>query len=200
MMFLDPKSTLYTCVKESCEDCKAANKLVCHFNGAQLFRFLLINFPLFIIAGYVIYRFNHVLLLPWVIFIFSYFGLMEIRVMCSHCPHYAEPGLKALKCWANYGSPKLWKYRPGPTSITEKIVFISGFLIMLLPPLIFLIIQRNFVFASIYLVLLVGWKIGLRVSFCKKCINFACLFNAVGSDTRDSFFANNPVVRNAWKK
>ena len=36
----------------------------------------------------------------------------------------AETGTKTLKCWANYGSPKLWKYRPGPMSLAEKTVFI----------------------------------------------------------------------------
>jgi hypothetical protein len=48
------------------------------------------------------------------------FGLLEIRVMCSHCPHYAEAG-RLLKCWANYGSPKLWAYRPGPMCRMETL-------------------------------------------------------------------------------
>ncbi|GAJ20475.1 unnamed protein product, partial [marine sediment metagenome] len=30
-----------------------------------------------------------------------------------------ELEINTLKCWANYGSPKLWKYRPGPMSLNE---------------------------------------------------------------------------------
>ena len=48
----------------------------------------------------------------------GFFGFIETRVLCSHCPHYAEEGA-SLRCWANYGSPKLFKYRPGPMSTTS---------------------------------------------------------------------------------
>jgi hypothetical protein len=45
---------------------------------------------------------NGWMLIPWLILIIGYFGFVEIRVMRSHCPHYAEEG-GSLKCWANYG-------------------------------------------------------------------------------------------------
>ncbi len=32
-----------------------------------------------------------------------------------------------LKGWANYGMPKLWKYRPGPMTFWEKVIFCTGF-------------------------------------------------------------------------
>jgi len=102
-MFLNPKKTLHTCTEKSCDDCKIANQIECHFNGWQLFRFILLNIPLFLAAGYVIFKFSALLLIPWGIFIFLYFGLIEIRVMCSHCPHYAEPDLKKIKMLG-----KLW--------------------------------------------------------------------------------------------
>lgn len=198
-VFLNPNKTLNTCIEKSCDDCKITNKVVCHFNGGQLFRFLALNIPLFFAAGYVIFKFSALLLIPWGIFIFLYFGLIEIRVMCSHCPHYAEPDIKSLKCWANYGSPKIWKYRPGPMSILEKIIFISGFAMILFPPIVILFIQQNFIFAIVYSILLVLWKFLLKVFYCNRCINFACPFNAVDNDTKESFFDKNEIVKVAWK-
>ncbi len=199
-MFLDPKKPLHTCNEKSCDDCKLVNKVECHFNGGQLFRFLLLILPLFLVGGYVIFKFNLFLLILWIVFMISYFGLIEIRVMCSHCPHYAEPDLKSLKCWANYGSPKIWKYRPGPMSILEKIIFITGLVIILISPIVILLIGHNFMFAIFYLILLILWKIGLKVFYCSRCINFACPLNAVEIDTKILFVDKNKKDKSTKRK
>ena len=199
-MFLNPNKSLYTCKADDCEECGVSKKLVCHFNAKQLALFLTLSFPLFICAGYFIYKFNPYLLIPWIIFVFSYFGLIEIRVMCSHCPHYAEPGTKTLKCWANYGSPKLWSYRPGPMSVFEKIVFFSGFVVILFPPIVLLIVQRHYISLIIYIALLVAFKIGLKTLYCRHCMNFACPFNVVDDATTNIFFEKNPGIKAAWGK
>jgi hypothetical protein len=34
---------------------------------------------------------NGWLLIPWIAFVFAYFGLIEIRVMCSQCINFACP-------------------------------------------------------------------------------------------------------------
>lgn len=199
MIFLDPNKPLHTCKEKSCEGCNISHKLVCHFNGRQLALFMLLSVPL-LFSGYIIYNFNSLLLIPWIIFTASFFGFIEIRVMCSHCPHYAEPEITSLKCWANYGAPKLWKYRPGPMTLPEKIIFILGFIIILSPPIIILIIQNLFIMLIVYLILLTGWKLLLRTFYCKKCINFACTFNAVNHETKNAFFEKNPVVKDAWRR
>lgn len=199
-MFLNPNKPLYTCKEDECEGCAVFHKLVCHFNVKQLAVFLILSFPLFICAGYFIYKFNPFLLIPWIIFVFSYFGLIEIRVMCSHCPHYAEPGTKTLKCWANYGSPKLWRYRPGPMSISEKILFFSGFFVMLFPPIVLLAVQGHYLYLMFYIVLLTAYKTALKILYCKRCMNFACPFNVVDDETRNAFFEKNPDVTKAWGK
>ncbi len=198
--FLDPNKTLHTCTAESCEGCEISEKLVCHFNIKQLFWFILMAIPVFFCSGFFIYQFSPFLLIPWIIFILSYFGFIEIRVICSHCPHYAEPEIKSLKCWANYGSPKLWKYRPGPMSIFEKIVFYTGFIIILSPPIILLILQKSYLFLILYMILIIAWKLALKVFYCNRCINFACPFNNVNGEIRNKFFNKNPVVRDAWKE
>lgn len=199
-MFLDREKTLSTCKESSCDGCSVSGSLVCHFGGKNLALFILMILPVGGLAGYALYGFNPWFLAAWIAFMFAYFGFIEIRVMCSHCPHYAEPGLKSLKCWANYGSPKLWKYRPGPMSLMEKTVFLIGLaLIFLLPPVV-LLIEKSFVLLGIYILLLIGWKIALRQLFCRRCMNFACPLNAVGEKERQKFFERNPVVKDAWSK
>ena len=199
-MFLDKSKPLYTCKAENCDGCDVSEKLACHFNIRQLLIFLLMAIPVFLLAGYFIYQLNPFLLIPWILFIISYFGFIEIRVMCSHCPHYAEQELTSLKCWANYGSPKFWKYRPGPMSLPEKIVFYSGFIIILSQPIIIAILQKSYIVLLIYIVLLATWKWALMILYCSHCINFACPFNNIDSKMRNKFFIKNPSVKEAWKK
>ena len=199
-MFLEPDKPLHTCHAKNCHDCELPDKLVCHFNIKQLFGFLLIVVPSFIIAGIIIIRFNPFLLIPWIVFFLSYFGFIEIRMMCSHCPHYAELEINTLKCKVNYGSPKLWKYRPGPMSLNEKIVFYLGFAFILIYPIIFFILENSYILLGLYFVLIILGKLALKKNCCTHCINFACLFNNVDEEIRKNFFSKNPVVRDAWKK
>lgn len=65
-MFLEPDKPLPTCNAVNCHDCELSDKLVCHFNIKQLFGFLLIVFPSFLIAGIIIIKFNPFLLFPWI--------------------------------------------------------------------------------------------------------------------------------------
>lgn len=197
-LFLDPKMPISTCQEKSCEGCGLQGKISCHFNGKQLAVFLAINLVVFLADGYFIFTFNPLLLIPWILFIIAYFGFIEIRVMCSHCPHYAEPSTKTLKCWANYGSPKLWKYRPGPMSFWEKLIFISGLLVIALPPIVILFLQKSFIFLIAYIFLLVGWKIVLGLGYCSQCMNFACPLNITDDKTRQEFMDKNEIVREAY--
>ena len=117
--------------------------------------------------------------------------------MCSHCPHYAEEG-NALACWANYGAPKLWKYRPGPMALLEKVVFYAGFAFIYGYPLIFLIAGSQLFLLLVYLLSIAGFYMTLRAFFCSRCMNFACPLNTVEDDIRMGFFARNPEVAEAW--
>jgi hypothetical protein len=117
--------------------------------------------------------------------------------MCSHCPHYAEPG-KSLQCWANYGSPRLWKYRPGPMTGTEKFVFEAGLLLIFGYPLAFLLMGLQWFLLAIYLLTTVSFYVTLRHSFCSQCMNFACPLNLTNDQVRAAFFERNPIVARAW--
>jgi len=124
-------------------------------------------------------------------------GLLEIRVMCSHCPHYAEAG-SSLQCWANYGSPKLWKYRPGPMSRVERALFLGGLGAVWGYPLIFLLAGTQWFLLAVYALTSAGFFATLKTYLCSQCMNFACPLNSVQDETRQAFFERNPRIAEAW--
>ncbi|MFZ6026160.1 MAG: hypothetical protein ACOYYS_00475 [Chloroflexota bacterium] len=199
-MFLDPQKPLSTCSSADCEGCPVQNHLHCHFHGSDLARFLAIAFPPFIVGGVGIARTNAWLLIPWIVLCIGYFGFIEIRVMCSHCPHYAEPGITSLKCWANYGSPKLWKYRPGPMTHGENITFFAGGILIAAYPLAFILAGMQWLLLALFVGSIVGFGSLLYTRLCNHCMNFACPLNHVEPGVRALFFARNPVVARAWEK
>lgn len=199
-LFLDSRQPISTCSSENCEICPLQDRLQCHFSGRELLRFFGIAFPPFILGGIGIDRISTWWLLPWVGFVVSYFGFIEIRVMCSHCPHYAEPVSKTLQCWANYGSPKLWKYRPGPMTWGERFIFFSGLVVIAGYPLAFLMIGRQWLLLALFVGTVIGMAILMGRLMCARCMNFACPFNATDLATRDAFFSRNPMIAGAWQE
>jgi len=197
-MFLDPKKPIATCVADTCDNCDVQNRIHCHFKLKDLVHFLLISLPPFLLGGVGIYKVAGYLLVPWLLFVVAFFGFIEIRVMCSHCPHYAEKET-SLKCWANYGAPKLWQYRPGPMSMGEKIVFFLGFLVVWGYPFLFLMVSGQWFLLLVYTASTAGFFMTLKTFLCTQCMNFACPLNAVGADVRYRFFDKNDIVANAWK-
>ena len=197
MMFLDPNKPIATCMSEACDDCSLSETLHCHFTLKDLIHFLLIAFPSFLLGGAGIFHKSGWWLIPWLIVIIGYFGFVEIRVMCSHCPHYAEEG-SSLKCWANYGAPKIWKYRPGPMTLLEKIVFLGGFVVVWGYPLFFLIPGHQWFLLIVYALTVAGFFLTLKNFLCTQCINFACPMNTVQDEVRRLFFERNPDVAKAW--
>jgi hypothetical protein len=196
-MFLDSHRPLTTCTASGCEGCPVSKDVHCHFHGRDLAAFLFAGLPMAIVGGAGIIRVSAWWLIPWAAMAFAYFGFIEIRVMCSHCPHYAEPG-KSLQCWANYGSPRLWKYRPGPMTGTEKFVFEAGLLLIFGYPLAFLLMGLQWFLLAIYLLTTVSFYVTLRHSFCSQCMNFACPLNLTNDQVRAAFFERNPIVARAW--
>ncbi len=195
--FLNPNKPISTCISETCDNCTVRNALHCHFTLRDLIHFLVIAFPCFLLGGAGIYQESGWMLIPWLIIIIGYFGFIEIRVMCSHCPHYAEEG-SSLKCWANYGSPKIWKYRPGPMTFWEKFIFFAGFALVWGYPLAFLISSFQLFLLIVYLITVAGFFMTLRTFLCSQCMNFACPLNTVNNEVRREFFENNPEVAKAW--
>ncbi len=197
MKFLDPKKPIGTCISETCDDCNVSDALHCHFTPKDLIHFYLIVLPSFLLGGAGIFNISGWWLIPWLVIIVGYFNFVEIRVMCSHCPHYAEEG-SSLKCWANYGSPKIWKYRPGPMTFWEKAVFLVGFGFVWGYPLLFLISGFQLFLLVVYLVSVTGFFMTLKTFLCSQCMNFACPLNSVKLEVRKDFFKQNPEIAKAW--
>lgn len=197
-LFLDLHKPLPGCSSIDCAGCPLHERVQCHFSSRELLLFFAIAIPPFILGGIGIARINAWLLLPWIGLALGYFLFVEIRVMCSHCPHYAEPGTKSLQCWANYGSPKLWKYRPGPMSLGERIVFFGGLFPIAGYPLSFLIAGRQWPLLALFAVTTTGMAVLMGRVMCARCMNFACPLNQVDGATRKAFFDRNPVVGQAW--
>jgi hypothetical protein len=195
--FLDPTQPIATCTEASCEGCPAGRLVHCHFRGRDLAHFLLNALPTFAIGVAGIARVNGWGLLPWAAIAFGYFGLLEIRVMCSHCPHYAEPGT-SLRCWANYGSPKLWRYRPGPMSGMETFWFFAGLVAVLGYPLVFLVLGGQWFLLLLYALTTTAAGTTLKLFLCTHCMNFACPLNEADDAARQAFFERNPEVDRAW--
>ncbi len=197
MAFLDPSVPIATCKSTDCKNCSSSDSVHCHFRPVELIHFLLIAMPTFLMGGAAIYASGQIPLFIWIGIIIGYFGFIEIRVMCSHCPHYAEEG-STLKCWANHGSPKLWKYRPGPMSVMEKVVFLGGFVIVWGYPLPFFVIEGLWFLLAIYILITTGFFVTLKMFLCAQCMNFACPLNGVPESARLRFFERNPIVATAW--
>jgi hypothetical protein len=195
--FLDVQRPLTTCSAGSCDGCPVSRAVHCHFQSNDLAAFLLNVAPCFAIGVAGIARVGGWWLLPWLAMLLGYFGFVEIRVMCSHCPHYAEPG-KSLQCWANYGSPRLWKYRPGPMSSTERLIFEGGMLLILAYPLAFLVFYSQWLLLALLLLTGAAGFVTLKRSFCSQCMNFACPLNTVDEEIRNLFFKRNPLIAAAW--
>ena len=199
MAFLDPSKPITTCTASDCKDCPVSSKIHCHFRPNDLIHFLLICFPGFIVGGAGILNSGALPLVVWIAIIIGFFGFLEIRVMCSHCPHYAEDG-STLRCWANHGSPKLWKYRPGPMSLNEKLLFFAGFAAVWGYPLPFLWIGGQWFLLALYVLTNAGFFTTLKLFLCSQCMNFACPLNSVSAAARDLFFQRNPSVAEHWDK
>jgi hypothetical protein len=197
MRVMDPVKPIATCLSETCDGCPVHKTLHCHFTPGDWIHFLFIASPPFLLGGAGIYYTNRWMLVPWLIMIVGYFGFFEIRVMCSHCPHYAEPG-GSLRCWANYGSPKIWKYRPGPMSAMEKVLFLGGFVVIWGYPVYFLVEGSRLFLLAVYVITAAGFFMTLKTYLCSRCMNFACPLNGVEDETREEFFKRNPDVAGAW--
>ena len=197
MLFLDPNKPINTCVSERCNGCAVRKTLHCHFRPTDLIHFLAIALPAFLLGGAGVYHVSGSLLVLWLVMIVGFFGFLEIRVMCSHCPHYAEPD-NTLKCWANYGCPKIWNYRPGPMSLMEKFLFFGGFAIIWGYPLIFLLIGMQWFLLIVYVISAVGFFMTLKIFLCSQCMNFACPLNGVIDSVKQEFFKQNPEVAKVW--
>jgi hypothetical protein len=185
--------------EEECSDCSIKGKLICHFRSKYLLTFFgfFLAFAVTSFIGVIITGFGW-FLLGWIGFWLFFFEVWEIRILCSHCPYYAEEG-NTLHCIANYGSLKLWKYHPEPMNLFEKVQLIIGFAILVGYPLIFLILGGQTIFLIISIIEIMIFFGFLLIKRCGDCPNFSCPFNRVKKEVVDAFLNRNPIMKKAWE-
>jgi hypothetical protein len=182
----------------ACKDCALSGSLMCRYEARDTTHFFMIILPLFVtaIGGMIVSGYGW-WLFGWLAYMLFFFFVWEGRVLCSHCPYWAAEG-RMLRCHANYGVIKLWRYRPEPMNRSEQAQFLFGALLFVLYPLVFLVIGGEFLLAGIGLVSAVSFGYLLRRNICSRCFNFSCPINNVAPGIRQDFFARNPLIARAW--
>jgi len=132
-------------------------------------------------------------------YLIVFFQFWENKILCSHCPYYAFEEDKYVKCYANYGVYKAWKYNPAPMSSSEKIQFLISIALFAIIPLILLIITELYIYFWISLVLSLIWFISMHFLSCSKCPNFSCPLNNVSKEVVHEYLKRNSVMRKAWE-
>ncbi len=192
--------------KSECGDCNLDERLFCHPKIKYMIYF---SSPLLItitsaIIGMILSGFELLTIIlmfaGWIVYALFFLNIWESRMVCNHCPYYANDSQRVLHCAIDKGKLKTSKYDPGPTSMSEKIQFLVGASILMFYPVPFLIVAGQFVALFFAILGVVSWIIVLQLKVCSDCINFACVLNRAPKSVRDAFFKRNPVIRKAWEE
>jgi hypothetical protein len=183
----------------ACQGCQANGKLMCRFKGKDMLHFFMIFLPfgLTAIAGSIRAGYGWFLLL-WLAYSLFFFFVWEARVLCRHCPYWAGAG-NMLRCHANYGVFKIWKYDPGPMSRVEKTQFVAGVLLWAGFPIPLMLLGREYLLALIAMSTAVSGAFLLMRNVCSRCINFSCPMNSVPKQLVDVYLRRNPETQRAWE-
>ncbi|MCD4751675.1 MAG: hypothetical protein K8R40_01255 [Anaerolineaceae bacterium] len=182
-----------------CKSCQLQNQLKCRFNQRWLINFMIRAILFIIPAGIGLVLADSLwALLAWIAFMLIFFTLWEIRILCNHCPFYAEDA-PILHCIANYGSPKVWKYHPEPMTLIEKVQLLIGFVIFGAWPIPWLILGGRYFFTAAAAITLVIFFHYLIYRVCTTCVNFSCPLNRVPKAIVDRYLRKNEVMRTAWE-
>jgi hypothetical protein len=193
--------------KAGCHECPNDGKIQCHedFHYSLWFMAGFMCFIIPLIIGFIgLYSVNLLLLGValgfWIGYLVIFFLAWEPRMLCSHCPYYAEGNTSTLHCYANHGLPKRIPFKPWPMSRSEQIQFITGLLLFIAIPLPFLWIGNQIIPLFLSGIGFCIWLVILRTRVCNHCINFSCPLNKVPQDIIQEFLERNPTMREAWQK
>jgi hypothetical protein len=137
-------------------------------------------------------------LLLWLAYSLLFFFVWEARILCRHCPFWAGEG-RVLRCHANYGVIKIWRYQPGPMSKSERVQFVVGGLLWIGFPFVSLLLGKEYLLALIGLAATVSAAFNLKRNTCSRCVNFSCPLNSVPRQIVDAYLVRNPSMRAAWE-
>jgi hypothetical protein len=168
-----------------CDACDLRDKLHCRWDAGVLSLFLAPAFAFSVVAAFGVGLASYVtgawgMLAAYLAFFILFFLFVEIRILCSHCPYYGRDGF-FLRCPANQGAPKLWRYRPQAMTRTESVGLVAGV-------------------AAATLVTLVAFAAVLTSYFCPHCVNFSCPLNRVPPTLREEYRGRNLVLQEGQHK
>lgn len=133
-----------------------------------------------------------VLMFPvyFIISMLFFAGGIEWYVLCRHCPCYEHSGKEhgnegRFYCLANWGSPKLFKYKPGHISRAGQATFLGFTGFFLLFPILYFLDRWEFVLFQ--LLFTVFFMVTLRHWGCSQCPNFGCILNCVKEEDKEKF-------------
>jgi hypothetical protein len=184
---------------EVCKGCSLKSRIMCRFESKDMVTFLMssLGYAVATIVSVIITGYGWYLLL-WLAYSIFFFFVWEARILCSHCPMWAEES-RVLHCHANSGVIKIWKYKPGPMSKSEQTQFIIGAVIWIGFPFIFLLLAQAYALAIIGLAAAATAVHSVKKLSCTRCINFSCPMNEVPKETVDAYLERNPLMRAAWE-
>jgi hypothetical protein len=182
-----------------CLGCQAKDQLMCRFKPKDLTSFLFgfLPFGIAVITGMILSGFGWYLL-GWFGYWLFFFFVWEAKVLCSHCPYWVEDS-KVLHCHANYGVFKIWPFDPSPMSISHKVQFLVGALLLIAYPFPFMILGGQVLLAVFAFGSALIFTYQLRKNNCSRCVNFSCPLNTVPKPLVDAYLERNPVMREAWE-
>jgi hypothetical protein len=206
--------------QSDCDNCEDKNLLFCKLDKKLQYAFLILFAPCVVVAFFGLTLVGILTGVWWWLIVYGAFFIMlfpviELGVLCRHCPYYAKSG-RTLTCLASSG-PKIYKYSPRPMNKWEHLgmysyyAFLIGFPIFGVGYGIYFIGNNYSQYGKIALLGMIGIELALLFSMlafnyclgvyvCRKCVNFSCPWNRVDKPVVDEYLKKNPVMREAWEK
>jgi hypothetical protein len=72
-----------TCREQTCQGCDVSTLVHCHFNLKDWFKFIVVAVPPIILGGISLFHLGTGWGIGYLLMLVGFFGLLEIRVMCS---------------------------------------------------------------------------------------------------------------------
>lgn len=189
-----------------CSDCELEENLMCTgtlkysiYFGAPMLLALIPPIIGILFSGFSL-LIKVLIFVGWVAYALFFFTIWESRMLCNHCPYYADDSQKTLHCPINKGMLKTSKYDPSPINTSEKIQFIIGALILVWFPIPFLLFDGQIISILLLLGGFALWLVVIQLKVCTDCINFSCVLNRVPEEIRNEFLNKNPQMKKAWKE
>ena len=205
----------------NCEPCPERDRLNCKWDRKLLYSFFMLYLPFLVSSWLALVLVGHLAgawwpLIAYGAFYIIFFGFLEIRILCSHCPYYGGDSGFSLRCLANNGAMKIWKYHPEPMNRLEKNGLVAGFIFLGGWPIavaaygICFLTTHYTAFSSLthLAIITVGaatlasslsFFYCLKTYVCSRCLNFSCPMNTVPDDAVEVYLKKNPVMGDAWK-